>query len=71
MSNNSLRLMQIFEEYEKRFAKAKFEKSFNLPTTPDQREKVLDGVKKMLCFDEKLVPSISNANVQKQRDLGS
>ena len=71
MSNNSLRLMQIFEEYEKRFAKAKFEKSFNLPTIPDQREKVLDGVKKMLCFDEKLVPSISNANVQKQRDLGS
>ena len=71
MSNNSLRLMQIFEEYEKRFAKAKFEKSFNLPTILDQREKVLDGVKKMLCFDEKLVPSISNANVQKQRDLGS
>lgn len=71
MENTSLRLLQIFDEYEKRFAKAKFEKQLNFPTSPDQKQKVLDGVKKMLCFDEKLIPTISNANVQKQRDLGA
>ena len=70
MENTSLKILQIFEEYEKRFAKAKLEKELNLLETPDQREKVLSGVKKMLCFDEKLVPTISNANVQKQRDFG-
>lgn len=71
MKNNSLRLMQIFDEYERRFAKARFEKQFNVPTDLDQKQKILDGVKRMLCFDEKLVPTISNVNVQKQRDLGS
>ncbi len=71
MKNNSLRLMQIFDEYERRFAKARFEKQFNVPTDLDQKLKILDGVKRMLCFDEKLVPTISNVNVQKQRDLGS
>ena len=69
MNNTSLYLMRIFEEYEKRFAKAKTEKQFTSPTLPKQREKILSGVKKMLCFDEKLVPTVSNANVQKQRDL--
>ena len=70
MNNTSLQILKIFEEYEKRFAKAKFEKQINLSTIPDQKQRILDGVKKMLCFDEKLVPSISNANVIKQRDLG-
>ena len=70
MKNTSLRLLQIFDEYEKRFAKAKFEKQLNFPTSPDQKQKVLDGVKKMLCFDEKLIPTISNANIQKQKDFG-
>ena len=71
MDNCSLRLLQIFDEYERRFAKARFEKQYNLSTIPEQRQKILDGVKKMLCFDEKLVPTISNASVQKQRDLGA
>ncbi len=71
MNNTSLQTLKIFEEYEKRFAKAKFEKQINLSTIPDQRQRILDGVKKMLCFDEKLVPSISNANVITQRDLGN
>ena len=69
MTNNSFILFQIFDEYEKRFAKAKFEKQLILPTLPSQKEEILSGVKKMLCFDEKLVPTISNANVIKQRDL--
>lgn len=71
MNSTSLQILKIFEEYEKRFAKAKFEKQINLSTIPDQRQRILDGVKKMLCFDEKLVPSISNANVITQRDLGN
>ena len=71
MDNTSLRLLQIFDEYERRFSKARFEKQYNLSSIPEQRQKILDGVKKMLCFDEKLVPTISNASVQKQRDLGA
>lgn len=71
MSSASIRTLQIFDEYEKRFAKARFEKELTIPTTPEDKEKILEGVKKMLCFDEKLIPSISNANVQKQRDLGA
>lgn len=71
MNINSIRTLQIFDEYEKRFAKARFEKELTIPTTPEDKEKILEGVKKMLCFDEKLIPSISNANVQKQRDLGA
>ena len=70
MGADSLRITQIFDEYEKRFAKAKFEQKFALPTLPEQRKAIINGVKKMLCFDESLIPSISNAKLEKQRDMG-
>ncbi|MBR3803954.1 MAG: acetylxylan esterase [Clostridia bacterium] len=70
MNNDSLCIMQIFDEYEKRFAKAKFDKKFILPTDLSQKQKILDGVYKMLCFSDALVPTVSNSKIEKQRDLG-
>ena len=58
MSSASIRTLQIFDEYEKRFAKARFEKELTIPTTPEDKEKILEGVKKMLCFDEKYLKAV-------------
>ena len=63
--------MQVFEEYEKRFALAKAEKRFDPPLSSTQKQRVLEKVKKMLCFDQSLVPTISNVKVERQRDFGS
>jgi len=70
MHDKNIYTMQVFDEYEKRFAKARAEKTFEPPITIEQRERIISGVKKMLCFDESLVPTISNVKVEKEKNLG-
>ena len=69
MHDKNLFTMQVFDEYERRFARARAEKTLEIPTSSSQKDKVLSGVKNMLCFNESLIPSISNAKVEKQRDF--
>ena len=54
MDSKWLRTTEIFDEYERRFAAARAEKK--LSRFPEDREKVLAGVKKMLCWKDELVP---------------
>lgn len=51
---------EIFDEYERRFAKARAEKEFSHPWEPKTRERIMDDAKRMLRYDEALVPAINN-----------
>ena len=50
--------MNIYDEYEKRFAEARLHKPFAVPTTEADRGKTVAAVKRMLSFDEALLPDI-------------
>ena len=50
--------MRVYDEYEKRFAEARLKKEFYTPCTDADRVKTVAGVKKMLRYDESLIPSI-------------
>ncbi len=52
--------MEIYDQYERRFAQTRAEKSFGFPTTDEERQKITEKVKRMLAFDEKLLPVISD-----------
>ena len=58
--------MEVFDEYERRFAAARAEKKMSV--FPEDRETVLSGVKKMLCWQEELVPAVGDLQVQSCRD---
>lgn len=51
--------MEIYDEYERRFAAACAERTFGFPVTDEERQKITEKVKRMLAFDEKLVPKIN------------
>ena len=55
-----LATMLVYDEYEKRFAEARLNKPFHVPTTEEDRCKTVAGVKQMLAYDEALVPAIGN-----------
>lgn len=57
---------EIFDEYERRFAAARAERK--APRFPEDREKVLEGVKKMLCWREDLIPQVGELQEQSRRD---
>ena len=67
MDRKWLRTTEIFDEYERRFAKARAERKMS--RFPEDREKVLEGVKKMLCWDEALVPQVGDLQEQSRRDF--
>lgn len=66
MDSKWLRTTQIFDEYERRFAAARAEKRMSV--FPDDREAVLAGVKKMLCWNDRLVPAVGDLQEQSRRD---
>ncbi len=53
-----LHTMEIYDEYEKRFARARLNKPFYVPTTEEDQRNIVDAVKQMLCYDERLLPTI-------------
>ena len=55
-----LNTMRVYDEYEKRFALANAKRDFSLPVTSESKKKITDGVKRMLAYDEKLIPSVSH-----------
>ena len=50
--------MRVYDEYEKRFAEARIKKPMRFPTDEKTRSEIRDEVKKILAYDEKLVPEI-------------
>ena len=50
--------MDVYDDYELRFAKARLEKAPTKPWIPEDREKILSSVKGMLRYREELVPRI-------------
>ena len=66
MNSKWLRTTEIFDEYERRFAAARAEKKMS--RFPQDRETVLEGVKKMLCWQDALVPDVGDLQEQSRRD---
>lgn len=51
---------RIFDSYERRFAAARLEKSFGIPTSDADRTRILGNTKKMLGWDDVLIPTVRN-----------
>lgn len=51
---------EVFDEYERRFAKVRADKEMSRPWEISQREAILAATKRMLRYDEALVPTVHN-----------
>ena len=60
--------MEVFDEYERRFAFARAARPLTKPWLAEDREVILEGVKKMLCWKEELVPSVGDLVEQSRQD---
>jgi len=60
MNQKWLNTMRVFDEYEKRFAKARADRALSSPWIPKDREEILKKVKEMLRYREDLVPVVKN-----------
>ena len=58
MKEKWLTTMQVFDEYERRFAAARASKKFRMPWRETVKDEIIEETKKMLCYDETLVPDI-------------
>lgn len=53
-----LNTTDIFDEYERRFARARSEKVLRRPWEPEHRQSILGDTKQMLRFDENQIPTV-------------
>lgn len=60
MKNKWLETTEIFDAYEQRFAKARSEKELTRPWENTDRENIIQSAKRMLRYDERLIPQISD-----------
>ena len=58
MKKKWLNATEIFDEYEKRFAAARANKAITHPWEISDKEQIIDSAKKMIRYDETLVPTI-------------
>ena len=63
--------MQVFDEYEKRFAQARQDREWTVPTDEAAREAIIEQTKKVLAYDEKLVPVITSMEEISHQDYGT
>ena len=49
---------EILDEYERRFAKARADKKLLRPWQAEDRDKIISSVKRMIRYNEALVPKI-------------
>lgn len=63
MNEKLLNTMKVFDSYEKRFAKVRFEKENIFSIQEEHRKKLLDSVKHMIGFKEEYVPQITDFEV--------
>lgn len=62
---------ELFEAYERRFAEARMQKPFLRPWEEKDKATVLDGVKKMLRWDETYMPEILGMEIISETDVGA
>jgi dienelactone hydrolase len=60
MNEKWQKTMQVYDEYEKRFAEVRTKKELRFFTDEGVREQVIAETKKLLAYDEDLVPQIRN-----------
>ena len=60
MKNKWANTTEIFDNYERRFAKARADKELSHPWEADEKEKIIESAKRMLGYDEKFIPTIHN-----------
>ena len=53
-----LHTMRVYDEYERRFAEARANKPFYVPTSDGDRETIIANVKRMLAYDDAMLPEI-------------
>ncbi len=58
--------LEVFDEYEKRFAQARLDKKLRKPWLQEDREEILSVVKDVLKFDESMIPEIKVLSTQTQ-----
>ena len=58
MKEKWLTTMQVFDEYERRFSKARAERIFRCPWKEDVRQQIVEETKEMLGYKESLMPTI-------------
>lgn len=64
-------MLELFEEYERRFATARLQKPILCPWQEQDRAEILRKVKAMLRWDEKYMPEISNMEAVSELDAGT
>jgi cephalosporin-C deacetylase-like acetyl esterase len=65
-----LRTGEIFDSYEKRFARARLDKPFSIPKSEEERRRIIEKAKKMLGYEDSLVPSVRNMREVSSLDMG-
>lgn len=63
--------IEIFDEYERRFARARADKKMTRPWENEDRESIISSVKRMLRYDESLVPTIREMTEIKRAEYPS
>ena len=58
MKKKWLTVTEIFDEYERRFCAARADKELLRPWENHDRNKVIESVKRMIRYDESLIPKI-------------
>ena len=53
-----LHTMNVYDEYEKRFAQARLDRPFRMPVEESVRQTIIEEAKQVLKYDEKLIPQI-------------
>lgn len=64
--NKITNTMDVFDEYEKRFAQARLQMKLRKPWLPKDRDEILETVKDVLQFDESMIPQIKVLQTQTQ-----
>jgi len=66
-----LKTMEVYDDYERRFAEARTKKKLSFPTDEAARQEISDRVKKMLAYREELVPTVHNFTELSRTDFGT
>ena len=66
-----LKTMQVFDAYEKDFAQARVNRSWRDLTEVEVRKAVIEETKKVLKYDEKLMPQIHNMEEISYQDFST
>ena len=66
-----LKTYEIFDSYEKRFARAALEKPFYIPVSEAEREAIREKVKRILGYNESRIPEIENIEEIYKSDFGT